>query len=105
MAGLTLPALCQASPVYLECFMTNGTKPVLWNITLDESLGSASYVISSMDVARKESAVFTANNVVFSSMEISRTDLSFKRTTDFLGKTTVDIGQCKVAPKAAERKF
>ncbi|QLG94789.1 hypothetical protein HZF02_23855 [Pseudomonas yamanorum] len=99
-----IPAVASAAPVYLDCTMTNGTKPVLWHVALDESMSSASYTVPEMDVAGKYPAVFTAEKVLFNSMEISRTTLSFTRTVNLLGDVKRDVGQCSVA-KAPARKF
>lgn len=99
-----IPAFASAAPVYLDCTMTNGTKPVLWHVALDESTSSASYTVPEMNVAEKYPAVFTAENVLFNSMEISRTTLSFIRTVNLLGNIKRDVGQCILA-KAPTRKF
>lgn len=95
--ALLLTGTSKATPVYLDCTMSNGKKELTWNVTLDEVGGTVSYAIPEMGVAQKYTAVFTPNKVVFHSMEISRIDLSFKRTSNILGQTETDTGQCKLA--------
>jgi hypothetical protein len=84
-----------AAPVYLECVMTDTQRIVTWNVVMDEDNGTVSYSIPEMNTASKYPAVFSPDKVVFSTMEISRIDLSFKRTLSILGRT--DTGQCKLA--------
>ncbi|MFA0921679.1 hypothetical protein ALP73_200324 [Pseudomonas coronafaciens pv. garcae] len=101
---LLVPVFASAAPVYLDCTLTNGSKPVVWHVALDESASSASYTVPEMNVAGKYPAVFTAQNVLFNSMEISRTTLSFTRTVNLLGDIKKDVGQCSIAQPPV-RKF
>ena len=84
--------------------MTDGREDKQWNVALDEAAGTVGYSIPSMGVNQKYQGVFTADKVIFSSMEISRIDLSLKRTTNILGKVTVDKGQCQLVSEP-KRKF
>ena len=93
-----------AEPVYLNCVITNSQKDVLWKVALDESAGTVSYSIPEHGVDQKLRGIFTADKVVFSTMEISRVDLSFKRTIDLMGDIKVDKGQCQLAT-VPKRKF
>lgn len=96
-SALVLTGVSQAAPVYLECSMSNGKEVVVWNVTLDEVGGTVSYTIPEMGVAQKYTAIFTSDKVIFKSMEISRIDLSFKRTSNLLAQSQIDTGQCKLA--------
>ena len=51
-----------------------------------------------------ECGMTNGQKVVFNSMEISRVDLSFKRTVNILGDIRTDTGQCKLAD-APKRQF
>lgn len=100
-AGCLLSLACHAAPVYLECTMTTGQKDVLWEVSLDEAAGSASYSIAELGVVQKRPAAFTASKVTFNGMEIDRTSLVLTRTTNVLGDIKIDKGQCQLAkPKA-----
>lgn len=99
-----LPLMVAAAPVELTCLMTNGSKEVEWQVSLDETAGTVSYTIPEMKVDTKYRAIFTANKVTFASMEISRVDLSMKRTTNLLGNIEVETGQCQIAAPT-KRKF
>jgi hypothetical protein len=90
--------------VYLECAMTNGTDDVMWKVTLDEKNGTASYSIPQVGAVSKRTAVFTPEKVTFDSIEISRIDLSIKRTVNIRGALKSDLGQCKLA-NPPKRKF
>ncbi|WP_431286779.1 hypothetical protein [Roseateles chitinivorans] len=97
LSMLALPLICSAAPVELTCIITSGEKDVEWKVSLDEAAGTASYSIPELNVNQKYKAIFTEDKVVFNGMEISRVDLSFKRTINILGKITEDKGQCKKA--------
>ncbi|PTU32250.1 hypothetical protein [Stenotrophobium rhamnosiphilum] len=105
-AGILLAVafVAEAAPVYLECTMTDGQKDLTWNVVTDEANGTISYSIPELGTASKYPAVFSPDKVVFSSMEISRIDLSFKRTSNILGDVKTDVGQCKLAT-APKRQF
>ena len=103
-AAFFVATTANAAPVYLECAMTNGQKVVTWNVALDEANGTVSYSVPEMGTASKHPAVFSPDKVVFNSMEISRVDLSFKRTVNILGDIRADTGQCKLAD-APKRQF
>lgn len=90
--------------VYLECAMSNGVDDVMWTVTLDEKNSTASYSIPEVGAASKRAAVFTPEKVTFDSIEISRTDLSIRRTVNIRGALKSDLGQCKLA-KPPQRKF
>jgi hypothetical protein len=95
-----------AEPVYLDCVMTSGAEgDVTWHVALDEAAGTASYRIPALNVVQKVPAVFTADKVTFSSIEISRVDLSMVRTINLLGTNKVDRGTCKLAEAPPARKF
>jgi hypothetical protein len=100
------PASAIADPVYLDCTITSGAKgDVVWNVTLDESQGTASYVVEALKTRNKLPAVFTADKVTFGAVVISRVDLSMVRTVKILDETRTDRGQCKIAQAPPTRKF
>lgn len=94
-----------AAPIYLTCTMTSGQEDLHWDVTLDEAGGTVSYAIPSLNVLQKYPAVFTPDKVLFDTMEISRVDLTLKRTTKILDEVRVDIGRCALATPPAKRKF
>jgi len=91
-------------PVYLECDMSNGAENVIWRVTLDEKHGTASYSIPDVGAVSKTAAVFTPEKVSFDFIEISRIDLSIKRTVNIRGAVKSDLGQCKITNRP-RRKF
>lgn len=104
-ALLLAPLAAIADPVYLECTITSGAKgDVVWEVTLDESQGTASTVVEALNTRSKLQAVFTADKVTFGSVVISRKDLSMVRSVTILGETKTDRGQCKLV-QAPVRKF
>lgn len=102
--GVLHTAVANGAPVYLECTMTNSQKDIQWNVALDEANGTVSYSVQELGIASKHPAVFSPEKVVFNSMEISRVDLSFKRTIQILSDIRTDTGRCKLA-EAPKRQF
>lgn len=100
-----LAASANATPTYLTCMMTTGQELVRWDVTLDEAAATASYAIPSLNVVQTFPAVFTPDKVLFDAMEISRVDLTLKRTVKIVDETRVDTGQCSLAAPAPKRKF
>ena len=101
---LAMPLYSVATPVYLDCVITNGQGTDLtWNVTLDEEQGVATWVIPAMKVSQRKLAIFSPNDVTFSGITISRIDLSMTRPNEL--HNTVDKGQCKKATPPAQRAF
>ena len=94
-----------ATPTYLTCMMSTGQELVRWDVTLDEAAATASYSIPSLNVIQSFPAVFTPEKVLFSTMEISRVDLTLKRTVQILDEKRVDTGQCSLVAPPKRRKF
>lgn len=97
-------AAAAAAPVYLECGVSNGSTAVTWNITLDEATGDVSYSIPSLGASYRYHGTFTPDSVSFDTVQISRTDLSFKRTVMIEGSIKSETGLCKIVERPA-RKF
>ena len=93
------------APTHLTCMMSTGQEMVRWDVTLDEAAATASYSIPSLNVLQTFPAVFTPEKVLFSTMEISRVDLTLKRTVKILDETRVDTGKCSLAAPPKKRKF
>jgi hypothetical protein len=96
LAVLAFSNSALAAPTYLECTLSDSDN--VWNVTLDEATSSFSYTIPKLEVVQKGPAVFTAEKVMFKSMEISRVTLVFTRRVVIAGvmdETTT--GQCKIA--------
>lgn len=102
-AVLAVPVAARATPVYLECTITDGNHPVVWNVTLDEAQSTVDYVIPELNVAQKTRAIFSPDKVMFNGLTISRLDLSMSRPPVLAGYPT-DKGQCKLIEPPA-RKF
>jgi hypothetical protein len=104
LIGLFTSAAAWGSPVYLECAVSNGSTAVTWNITMDEATGNVSYSIPSVGASSRYHGVFTQDSVTFDTVEISRTDLTFKRTVTIAGSIKSETGLCKVVQRPI-RKF
>jgi hypothetical protein len=104
MVALFFATSANAAPTYLTCMMTTSQELVRWDVTLDEAAAKASYSIPSLNVVQTLPAVFTPDKVLFGTMEISRVDLTLKRTVKILDEVRVDTGQCSLAP-APKRQF
>jgi hypothetical protein len=96
-------AAAVAAPVYLDCAVTNGTTAVTWNITLDEETGNISYSIPALGASYRYHGTFTRDSVSFDTVEISRLDLSFKRTVMISGSIKSETGLCKIVRQPARQ--
>lgn len=103
--ALFFAAGAHAAPTYLTCMMTTSQELVRWDVTLDEASAKASYSIPSLNVVQTLPAVFTPEKVIFGNLEISRVDLTLKRTVKILDETRVDTGQCTLAAPPPKRQF
>ena len=95
--------LTSKQPIYLDCNLTNGASDIVWNVRLDESTNSVSYSIPGVAAASNRPALFSPEKVVFDSIEISRIDLSFKRTANIEGSIKADTGPCHLADLPARQ--
>lgn len=89
-----------AGPVYLNCTTLQSGKPVPWQITLDESRGTAEYDIDTGQRLRRP-ANFTADKVFFIGFTLSRVDLTLERYDEYSGW---ERGRCQIA-KSVDRVF
>jgi hypothetical protein len=92
-----------AAPVFLECAVSNGSTAVTWNVTLDETTGNVSYSIPSLGASYRYHGTFTPDSVSFDTVQISRTDLTFKRTVAIEGSIKSETGLCKIVNKPARQ--
>ena len=101
--GLASPAI--AAPTYLECnFPEKPEHPI--NVTADEAAGTATVYVPSTGHTERFQATFLPEKLIFLGKlldyEISRTDLSIRRTIRMINSS--DIGTCKVTT-APDRAF
>jgi len=97
---LCAPATANAAPVYLECLLSGGgdSAPLKWEITINEAEGRVDY--SHPQHSDSVRAVFTANEVKFSSLVIDRTNLTITRSiTIGSSPPIVSKGQCKLVER------
>jgi hypothetical protein len=92
-----------AAPVYLDCAVSNGSTSVTWNLTLDEETGNISYSIPALGASYRYHGTFTRDSVSFDTVEISRIDLSFKRTVVIAGSIKSETGLCKIVRQPARQ--
>lgn len=83
--------------------MSNGSNAVTWNVTMDEKSGSVAYSIPELGAANKYNGIFTRDSVSFDTAQISRIDLTFKRSVMIAGSIKNESGLCKIVNRPPTR--
>lgn len=114
--GVALPAAANAAAIYFECQLgqdnqpTPDSAPYRWEISVDETRGSVSWVLPS--AGGSEEASFTAREVrwqrdgdgVANVYSINRSTLIFTRVAEVGNERFVATGKCRVV-RAPPRAF
>ncbi|HEY4318222.1 MAG TPA: hypothetical protein VGN04_11505 [Herbaspirillum sp.] len=103
IACISAAAPSAAAPVFLECAVSNGSSAVTWQVTLDEATGNVSYSIPSLGASYRYHGTFTRDSVTFDTVQISRIDLTFKRTVAIEGSIKSETGLCKIVNQPARQ--
>ncbi len=112
---LSLGASAEAQTTHLSCVVPaeKKTPELRFDFTLDESAGTVTFYWNGQNQLLKETAVFTADKVVWNQAfygstirrTIDRVTLSYTDETVTGRKVSTSRGTCKVVSAPADRKF